>query len=372
MHNITEHYENLKLVAVADLFPEKAKAAAEKYHVPRSCSVEELLQDRDIQIVLNLTIPAAHYSINKQILEAGKHVYCEKPLSLSFKEASELISIASEKGLMCMSAPDTFLGAGIQTVQAAVQSGKIGKPFGFTANMTCSGHEIWHPNPGFYYKAGGGPLFDMGPYYLTALIYLLGPIRRISSFITSGRPVRHILDKDIATEVPTTYTGILEFVNGAIGTMTMSFDTWHTNLPLLEIYGTEGSIGVPDPNNYSGKAWIYEGKKLTDLVGQVNEPFPAKLFAMIENQDKCTEDLPMTFPVSAAPEDNMRGLGVSDMAQAIIDHRAPRLSSAIALHTVEALNAFEESAKTGKAYEMTTTCQPTQPMDQDAKLWEIR
>ena len=199
------------LVAVADMFPEKARQAAQKYGVPSACTVEELLAMDSVQIVLNLTIPAAHYSVNRQSLEAGKHVYCEKPLALRFEEAGELLKLAAEKSLMCVSAPDTFLGAGIQQSRTVLDSGKIGTPIGFTANMTCAGHELWHPNPGFYYKAGGGPMFDMGPCYLTALVYLLGPIRRISCFAKKGRPVREILGQDMPSEVPTTYLPLFTF-----------------------------------------------------------------------------------------------------------------------------------------------------------------
>ena len=152
MTNLTQHFDQVEVLAVADLFAEKAKAAAEKFGIRKACTVEELLQDPEIEIVLDLTIPAAHYSVNKQVLEAGKHLYCEKPLALKYAEAEELVRIAREKDLMCVSAPDTFLGAGIQESRDVIDSGRIGSPVGFTANMTCAGHELWHPNPGFYYK----------------------------------------------------------------------------------------------------------------------------------------------------------------------------------------------------------------------------
>jgi len=372
MTNLTQHYENVDLLAVADLFVEKAQQAAEKFGIPKACTVEELLADPAIEIVLNLTIPAAHYSVNKQILEAGKHAYCEKPLTLKFEEAKELVKLAGEKGLMCVSAPDTFLGAGIQQCRALMDSGKIGSPMGFTANMTCAGHDLWHPNPGFYYKNGGGPMFDMGPYYLTALVYLLGPIETISCFTASGRPVRNILGTETRTEVPTTYTAIVRFACGAIGTMTMSFDTWSTSLPLLEVYGTEGSIYCPDPDSFSGKVVYYDGNQLKNIVEAVTEPHPAKIITMVTNQHKCQSEVEPEFPFDPDPHCNMRGLGVSDMAQSLIDGRPSRLSAEISLHVVEALNAFEESAETGAPYKMTTTCTPTEPMGKDWSLWEVR
>ncbi len=372
MTNITQHYGNLNLIWVADLYVEKAKEAAEKYGIAHAGTVEELLADSEVSIVLDLTIPAAHYSVNKQILEAGKHVYCEKPLAMKFSEAEELVHLASESGLCCVSAPDTFLGAGIQTVREVLDRNEIGKPIGFTANMTCAGHELWHPNPGFYYRNGGGPMFDMGPYYLTALAYLLGSIRRVSCFAEKGRPIRDILGKKVESEVPTTYTAILEFDCGAIGTMTMSFDTWKTGLPLLEIYGTEGSVEVPDPNNFGGKASIFDGVKLRETVAAVQDPFPAKLFTMMTAQEECHQDLPLTFPSDPDPRSNMRGLGVSDMAQALLDNRPTRLSMELSLHVVEALNALESSAKTGQVYTMRTRVEQTEPMNKEWALWEVQ
>lgn len=370
--NITQHYKNVQLLAVADMFAEKAEGVAEKFHVPKACTVEELLADPQIQIVLNLTIPAAHYSVNKQILASGKHVYCEKPLAMTLSEAHELVTMAEQRQLMCVAAPDTFLGAGIQECRSLLDSGKIGKPIGFTANMTCAGHELWHPNPGFYYKAGGGPMFDMGPYYLTALVYLLGPIKEVFCFAASGRPLRNIMGKMTQTEIPTTYTGTIKFECGAIGTITMSFDTWKTSLPCLEVYGTEGSITVPDPNQFCGQIRFFNGNELSELVAEVAEPHPAKLFTMLEKQDTCEKDIVNEFPHSEEYMTNMRGLGVSDMAQALLDHRETRMSAEMSLHVVEALNAFNRSADTGMPYVMTTTFSKTMPMGKDWKLWEVQ
>lgn len=372
MTNLTQHYDNVELLAVADIFIEKAEQAAKKFNVPKACTVEELLQIPEIRIVLDLTIPAVHYGVNKQILEAGKHCYCEKPLALSYDEAAELVKTAEEKGLMCVSAPDTFLGAGIQQSKALIDSGRIGKPVGFTANMNCPGHELWHPNPGFYYKRGGGPMFDMGPYYMTALIYLLGPVKRISCFTTTGRPERNILGTMTKSEVPTMYTGIMEFKNGAVGTVTMSFETWKSALPCIEIYGTEGTVSVPDPDSFSGPVRLFDGSMLKNIVEAVTEPHPAKIITMVTNQDKCEVEVPMEFPSDPNPHFNMRGLGVSDMAQALIDGRKSRMSEAISLHVVEALNAFEESARTGQCYEMKSACEPTEPMSSEWALWEVR
>ena len=371
MTNLMQHYQNVELTGAADLYVQKAQEAAEKFQI-KAYTVDELLADPEIELVLDLTIPAAHYSVNKQILEAGKHCYCEKPLALRFEEARELAGLAAQKNLMCVSAPDTFLGAGIQQSKAIIDSGMIGDPVGFTANMTCAGHDLWHPNPGFYYKQGGGPMFDMGPYYLTALVYLIGPIRKVSCYTASGRPIRNILGVETRTEVPTTYTAIMEFACGAIGTMTMSFDTWSTSLPLLEVYGTKGSVYAPDPDSYNGPVVFYDGEKLKNIVEAVTDPHPAKIIAMVTNQHSCQEEAKMEFPENPEHRANMRGLGVSDMAQSILDGRISRMSTEISVHVVEALNAFEESARTGSAYIMQTSCEPTAPMGKDWALWEVR
>lgn len=370
--NITQHYKNLKVVACADMFLEKAEQTKEKYHLPKACTVEELLADEEVKIVVNLTIPMAHYEINKKALLAGKHVYCEKPLALDLKQANEIAELAAQKELMAVSAPDTFLGAGAQTCRKLIDDGVIGTPISFTANMTCPGHELWHPAPAFYYKQGGGPMLDMGPYYITTLVSLLGPIKKISCFAVKGRPVRTVNGQPQQTEVPTHYSGIMEFVNGAVGTVTMSFDVWDSSLPLLEIFGTDGSISVPDPNMFCGEITAFHGKKLTNIVEQVSDPHPAKLMTMVTRKQECKEVVVPLFPADPDPRCNMRGLGVSDMAQALIDGRCSRLNVQMSRHVVEALTAFEIASETGNVYEMTTTCERPQPMCEDAQLWEAR
>lgn len=372
MTNVTQHYENVELLAVADLYLEKAQQAAEKFSVPRACTVEELLAMEEIEIVLNLTIPAAHYSVNMQILNAGKHLYCEKPLTLDFEEAKEVVETARKKGLMAVAAPDTFLGAGAQTCRKLLDEGRIGSVCGFTANMTCAGHELWHPAPGFYYKNGGGPMFDMGPYYLTTLVTLLGPIKRVACFTTIGRKERNILGTMTETEMPTHYSGIMEFACGIVGNINMSFDVWDSALPCLELYGSKGTMAVPDPNAFGGQVSLFDGEKLEQVVGAVTEPHPAKIITMMTNREGCKETLEPLFPADPDPRGNMRGLGVSDMAQALIDGRPARLSPEISLHVVEALNAFAASAKDGCVYEMATSCQRPEPMGQDWALWEVR
>lgn len=372
MTNLTRHFDNVELLAVSDRFRESAERAALKFGVPKVCTTEELLADPAIEIVLNLTIPAVHAEINRQILLAGKHAYSEKPLALSFEEGEELVRLAKEKGLMCVSAPDTFLGAGLQESRALIESGAIGEPVGFTANFLCPGHELWHPNPGFYYKEGGGPMLDMGPYYVTALVYLLGSIRKISCYAAAGRPVRRVRGGEVKTEVPTTYAALLEFASGAIGTLTVSFDVWDTTLPLLEIYGTDGSLRCADPNYFDGPVRIYDGRQMTAALDASGAVYPA-VFAVIDaEKPKCLRTARMEFPENEEPNANMRGFGVADMAQALIDGRESRLSAELSLHVTEALMAFDKSARSGEAYYMKTCTKTTAPMEKGLKLWEVK
>ena len=234
----------LEIKACADLRMAAAHAQAEKYN-SHACSVDELLADPEIELVVNLTIPRAHVEVGLQVLAAGKHVYSEKPLGVDTESGKRLITTAAEKGLRVGSAPDTFLGAGIQTSRQALDAGKIGRPIAGTAFMCGHGHESWHPNPAFYYDIGGGPMLDMGPYYVTALVNILGPVKRVAAItaktfeerIATSQAVRGL---KIPVKITTHLTGTLEFQNGAIITMIMSFDMWRHSLPCIEIYGETG------------------------------------------------------------------------------------------------------------------------------------
>ncbi|UPG62594.1 Gfo/Idh/MocA family protein [Metabacillus endolithicus] len=272
LDNLTQRYKLIEVVACADLFVEKAEELAKKYNVPKACSVEDLLADPEVEIILNLTIPAAHYEINVAALQSGKHVYCEKPLALNLEDAKKSIELANEKGLMLGCSPDSFLGAGIQTSKKVFDGGWIGEPVSVTANFMCHGHELWHPAPDFYYKEGGGPILDMGPYYITAMVALLGPIKKITCIAKKTYEERTVLNskirskKSIDVEVPTHYSGLVEFENGVTATVNMSFDIWFSNLPKLEIYGTEGTLMVPDPNMFGGPVKLIRGDNMVDSI----------------------------------------------------------------------------------------------------------
>lgn len=370
--NLTQHYKNVQVVACADMFPEKAKEAAEKYGVPKACSVDELLADPNVDLVVNLTIPAAHYEINRRALEAGKHVYCEKPLALSLEDADDLVKLADSKGLYVTSAPDTFLGAGLQTCRSLIDEGKLGKIVGFTANLVGHGSELWHPGPQFLYQKGAGPMLDMGPYYITALVTLLGPIKQLSCYCRLPEKQREIQGKMFDVEIDTSYTAIAEFENGAVGTLCMSFDIWQSQLPCLEIYGTNGALYGPDPNFFKGPVHLYDGKGLETYIKTQCHSIGERLGAMHGPKSKdFLSEVPLRFPTDLSERANMRGLGVSDIASALLHGRKPRLSGELSRHVVEALTAFKISSDSNSPYVMKTSCQRPEPVPTGLDLWQV-
>ncbi len=316
----------------ADLNAEAAKAKEEEFGC-KAVTVDELFADDSIEAVLNLTIPQAHSEVNIQALEAGKHVYLEKPFALSMEEAAPVLALAEEKGLRIGCAPDTFFGGTHQTCRKLIDDGWIGQPISGVAFMACAGHEAWHPNPAFYYLKGGGPLFDMGPYYITALVNMLGPVKKVSAMGKKGFPERTCTSEarfgeKLPVEVNTHITGTLEFCNGAIITLVMSFDIAQNTLPKIEVHGTAGSLSVPDPNGFGGKVMFAKARK----------PF---------------EDVAVPFGYT----DNMRSIGLADMAKGIMDGRKHRASGELAYHVLEIMCAIEQSAAEEKFVELTTTCE---------------
>lgn len=330
-----QKFPHLELISCADLDVSRAQLQAEKFGVPRACSVEELLSDPAIELVINLTIPKAHASVCIQALEAGKHVYTEKPLAVTREEGKQILETAKKHNLLVGSAPDTFLGAGIQTAIHIIEQGEIGVPIGASAFMICRGHEHWHPDPAFYYDNGGGPMFDMGPYYLTALVALLGPIKRISGSTRISYNERTVLSTPkagtkIEVSTPTHISGVIDFASGVIGSITTSFDAFGgTSLPPIEIYGSEGTLLVPDPNTFGG---------------------PVKIR---KRDEKDFKEVPLAYGYSQ----NTRGLGVADMARAILEGGKYRANSELAYHVLEAMHGFHDSSDSGKHYLMESTCE---------------
>ena len=332
-------FENLDIVACADLVLEKAQQRAQEFGVAKACTPEELLADDSIKIVINLTVPKAHAEVDLAALKAGKHVHAEKPLAVTREDGRRIMAAAKAKGLRVGSAPDTFLGGGIQTCRKLIDDGWIGKPVAATAFMMCRGHESWHPDPEFYYELGGGPMFDMGPYYLTAMVALMGPVRRVTGATGISFPERVITSKPkygkhVKVETPTHVAGLLDFAGGAIGTIITTFDVWAAELPRIEIYGTEGSLSVPDPNGFGGPV-------------KIRRP---------GMQD--WKEIPLAFGYA----DNSRGIGVADMANAIQSGRPHRASGELAFHVLDIMCAIHEASAQGKHIELTSTCTSPAPL----------
>ncbi len=334
----------LEIKACADIRPEAAQAQAERHNC-QAYTVAELLADPEIELVVNLTIPRAHVEVGLQVLEAGKHVYSEKPLGVDTESGKQLIDTATEKGLRVGSAPDTFFGAGIQTSRQALDAGKIGRPIAGTAFMCGHGHESWHPNPAFYYDIGGGPMLDMGPYYVTALVNILGPVKRVAAVTTKAFEERIATSEavrglKIPVKITTHLAGTIEFQNGAIITMIMSFDMWRHSLPCIEIYGETGSMTVPDPNGFGG---------------------PVNVCPAGGNW----EEEEIRFP------NNARMIGVIDMVSAIGSGRPHRANGALAYHVLEVMCAFDKSSETGEHVVIESTTERPEPLPYGLAEWEI-
>ena len=325
--NLTRKFDNVEVYACSDLIRERAENAAAKYFIPQIMSFEEMLEDESIRLILNITTPQSHYDLTKRALIAGKHVYVEKPLALTFEEGCELVEIARDKRLLLGGAPDTFLGAGIQTCAGLINEGVIGEIVGANAFMVCHGHESWHPAPEFYYKKGGGPLFDMGPYYITALVHLMGRVTEVTGMshkafsqrtITSSPKLGEVID----VEVPTHVSGLMRFSNGSVAHLLTSFDVWESVLPRIEIYGTKGSLLVPDPNTFGG---------------------PVKLAL---NDGNGYRDVPVTLPFN----ENSRGIGLSDLARCISEGGKPKAGSDLTNHVLEIMCAIDSSDERRSVY----------------------
>jgi predicted dehydrogenase len=326
-------YPILNVVALADLDLDRAKSQAAKYGIAKACTVEELIADPSIEVSLNLTIPAAHVPISLQSLEAGKHTFSEKPLGVTRDEGRKLVDAAANKGLRVGCAPDTFLGAGIQTARKLIDDGAIGKPVAFTAFWLSRGHEHWHPSPEFFYEPGGGPMFDMGPYYITALMQMFGPIRRVNAFTSIAIPERTILSKPkfgkrVVGQTPDHYSCSMEFENGVIGTLVTSFATraasYDGKFP-IHVFGDAGAIKMPDPNYFDGPV----------------------MYCKFGEKDEY-EEVPHTFVTGYG-----RAIGLADMASAIRNKRPHRCSLDQSFGVLDAMQGFMDSSVTGQAIMMT-------------------
>ncbi|MFI7453916.1 Gfo/Idh/MocA family protein [Nonomuraea sp. NPDC049714] len=326
----------LRLVAVADLDPERAREAVLPYPGVDVLSVAELLADPRVDVVLNLTIPAAHAEIALQAIAAGKDVYCEKPLAATAEDAERILRAADAARVRVGCAPDTVLGTGTQTARKAIDDGLIGAPIAATATMITPGHERWHPNPDFYYVPGGGPLLDMGPYYVTSLVTLLGPVASVIGAASRTRSKRTIgsgprQGEEIQVTVDTHVTGVLVHASGALSTLVMSFDGTATRASNIEVHGEKGSLVVPDPNHFDGSVLVSGPDGWRDL------------------------------PASAGYAEAARGVGLADFASTPAGQE-PRAGGALAFHVLDVMEALLSSAHTGVAVNVTSTCERPPPV----------
>jgi predicted dehydrogenase len=347
-------FRNLEVRAVADILPAAAQRRAEEFGV-RAQTPDELLKNSEVDVIVNLTIPATHFSVSRDILSAGKHAYSEKPFVLSVEEGIQLKALADEHGLRVGSAPDTFLGGSHQQARAIIDSGKLGRIASGTMHVMSRGMEHWHPNPDFFFQPGGGPILDLGPYYVTNLINLAGPVRRVSAFTSMARTEREVTAEGpfkgtfVKVGTPTTIHAILELHSGAIVTLGTSWDVASHGHHNIELYGTEGSVYVPDPNFFNGDVTITDRAGTKEKVTPWDHPFG------VPNQDL---DKPN-------PRANYRNAGLSDMLTAAETGRHARCDLDVALHAVDVMTSILKAGETGQVITLSTTCERPAPLGPD-------
>ena len=339
-------FKGLEVRGVADIIPAAAKKRSEEFSVA-AMTPDELLKNSEIDVIVNLTIPSTHYQVSMDAISAGKHAYSEKPFVLTLKEGKALKKAADSRGLRVGSAPDTFLGGAHQQVRNLIDTGKLGKITHGTTHVMSRGMEHWHPNPDFFFQVGAGPILDIGPYYVTDLIQLIGPVKRVTAFSGMASKTRTVTTpnvpmtgKKIKVGTPTTIHGVLEFHSGAIITIGASWDTFSHGHHNIELYGTEGSIYVPDPNFFGGDILITDKSGTKQKVEPWDHPF-----------GKANQGLD-----TATPRANYRTAGLADMMQAIEKKRAARCGLDVALHAVDVMTSLLKAGETGKVITLTTTC----------------
>jgi predicted dehydrogenase len=340
-------FRNLEVRAIADILPAAAQRQAEAYNV-KAQTPDELLKNSEIDVVVNLTIPGTHFSVSRDIITAGKHCYSEKPFVLDVEDGKVLKTLAEERNLKVGSAPDTFLGGAHQQERAVIDSGKVGKIASGTMHVLSRGMEHWHPNPDFFFQPGGGPILDLGPYYITDLISLVGPIKRVTAFTGMARTEREVTTPDspvkgsfIKVGTPTTIHSILEFHNGAIITLGASWDVASHGHHNIELYGTEGSVYVPDPNFFNGDVTVTDREGAKEKLTPWDHPF-----------GKANQELDQPNPRA-----NYRNAGLADMMDSIETGKPARCSIDVALHAIDVMTSILKAGETGQVVTLTTTCE---------------
>ena len=371
LKNMTHTFREVDLVGVCDLIPERAEkgAAYVREEIEKGAQVRdpkiykdmfEAFNDPEVEVVLNLTRPYEHCEVTKQALLHGKHVYSEKPLGVDMEEANQLISLAEEKGLQIGGAPDTFMGAGIQTARHLIDSGMIGNVVGASCAMVCHGHETWHPDPEFYYKRGGGPMLDMGPYYITALVQLLGEVKGVMGMTKKTFPQRLITSEPhrgetIQVDVDTWLSGNLEFTSGAIAQVFTTFDVHYTAQSRFEVYGTQGSLMVPDPNTFGGPVLLLRPED----AAAAPKTDPGLARHGVPDFYAGWKEMPLLYDY---PE-NSRGLGLADMCKALRTGRDHRANYQQQRHVLEVMTSFSKSCESRAYLPMETKYTRTAPME---------
>ncbi len=336
-------FKGLEVRAVADLNMDAATARAAEFGV-KAQTVDDLLANPDLDIIINLTIPDAHYPITKRILEAGKHAYSEKPLVLTLEQGVTLRDLAQSGGLSVGCAPDTFLGGAHQLARAILDAGTVGQITTGNAAIQAHGPESWHPNPEFFYQPGAGPVMDMGPYYIATLINLLGPVRRVGALTSSAEPERTIgsgarKGERIPVNTPSNIQALLEFHSGATISFSASWDVWHHKRNHFELYGTKGTLYVPDPNFFGGTVEV----AMAGGQPEVQTPWDHPFYKINQESQR-------------GPVANYRTAGLADMAQAHLEGREHRCSLERTLHGVDVMTSILKSGETGAFVTLTTTC----------------
>ncbi|MDD7972210.1 Gfo/Idh/MocA family protein [Roseinatronobacter alkalisoli] len=342
-------FRGIEMRACADLSEDAAKARAGEFSL-RAETIDGLLAADDIDIIVNLTVPAAHFSVSQQVLEAGKHVYSEKPFVLTLDEGRALASKAAAKGLRVGSAPDTFLGGAHQLARHLIDNGRVGAITSGTCFVQSPGMEMWHPNPDFFFKPGGGPILDLGPYYISNLVQLLGPVKRVTAMSMSAQAERTITSQPrygqkIPVETPTTIHAILQFHSGAQVTYCASWDVWQHGHAPMELYGEHGTLHVPDPNFFGGEVRMTQKAAFTSAGTAWDHPFAR---------------------ANDGVQANYRAAGLADMALAILDGRPHRCSLEFSLHVVDVMTAILNAAETGQVLDIATSCERPEALSPDA------
>lgn len=340
-------FRHIEVRGIADLNQESADRQGAKFDLP-VFGVDTLLERREIELVVNLTVPSAHAAVTEQILRAGKHAYSEKPLTLSLEDANRLGHLAAARNLRIGAAPDTFLGGAHQHARALIDEGSVGQIISGTAHVMSHGMEAWHPNPAFFFQPGGGPILDLGPYYITNLVQLLGPVRRVAALTGKGFDTRTVLSEPrkgevVPVETPTNIHALLDFASGAAITLSASWDVWAHGHGTMELYGTGGSLFLPDPNFFGGDLKASAASEVVEPVAAWDHPFD-------------------NGPFDTDEEANYRGAGVADMARAIEDGVPNRCGLELAAHCVEVMTAILRSGELGAFEEITSTCLRPAPL----------